>query len=93
VRDAARRVGLTPFVAADAEPFDGQRHQVMDGGAAPAAGAIVAETVATGYTFQGRLIRPALVRLRDGEGTGVPPAGGAGNQNELPLQTSGASPT
>ena len=26
---------------------------------------IVAETVATGYTFQGRLLRPVVVRLRE----------------------------
>jgi molecular chaperone GrpE (heat shock protein) len=62
-RDAARRVGLTPFLAAAAEPFDGQRHQVAEGKGAPPPGSVVAETVATGYTFQGRLLRPALVRL------------------------------
>ena len=31
----------------------------------PPAGAVVAETVGTGYTFQGKLLRPALVRLRE----------------------------
>jgi molecular chaperone GrpE (heat shock protein) len=67
-RDVARRVGLTPFAAAHAEPFDGQRHQLLDGDTAPPAGATVAETLATGYTFQGRLVRPALVRLQSGNG-------------------------
>ena len=62
-REAARRVGLTPFVAAAAEPFDNQRHQLVDGNGAPHPGARVAETVATGYTFQGRMLRPAIVRL------------------------------
>jgi molecular chaperone GrpE (heat shock protein) len=66
-RDTARRVGLTPFVAAPAEPFDQQRHQLMDTDAKPEPGAIVEETLATGYTFQGQLVRPALVRLRDGK--------------------------
>ena len=65
-RDAARRVGLTPYVAKDAEPFDPKRHQLMEGNGngKPVEGEIVGETVATGYTFQGRQVRPALVRLR-----------------------------
>ena len=29
-RDAARRVGLTPFTANEAEPFDAQRHQLIE---------------------------------------------------------------
>jgi len=73
-RDAVRRVGLAPFVAAPAEPFDEQRHQSMDDEPKPAAGALVDETIATGYTFQGRLLRPALVRLRKAGATGAAPA-------------------
>ena len=65
-RDAARRVGLTPFAAADSEPFDASRHQLVEGDGQPSAGAIVSETIATGFTFQGRLVRPALVRLGNG---------------------------
>jgi len=64
--DTARRVGLTPFLAARDEKFDAQRHQVVDGEMKPIEGASVDETVATGYTFQGRLIRPALVKLQSG---------------------------
>jgi molecular chaperone GrpE (heat shock protein) len=67
-RDAARRIGLTPFTAAAAEPFDGQRHQLVDEHLKPAPDATVVETIAAGYTFQGRLLRPALVRLSNGEG-------------------------
>ncbi|HXS68537.1 MAG TPA: nucleotide exchange factor GrpE [Candidatus Polarisedimenticolia bacterium] len=63
--DAARRVGLSPFVAAAEEKFDGKKHQVMDGQADAADGAPVDETLANGYTYQGRLIRPAVVRLRN----------------------------
>ena len=66
-RDAARRVGLTPFAPNEGEPFDAERHQLVEEGAAAPAEAVVAETIATGYTYQGRLVRPALVRLRDGE--------------------------
>jgi molecular chaperone GrpE (heat shock protein) len=68
--DAARRVGLTPFIAATEEKFDAQRHQIVDGHPKPADGAAVDETLASGYTFQGRLIRPAVVRLRNGNGNG-----------------------
>jgi molecular chaperone GrpE (heat shock protein) len=66
--DAARRVGLTPFVAVPAEPFDAQRHQLLENDAKPPADASVDETIASGYTFQGRLLRPAVVKLRNGNG-------------------------
>jgi hypothetical protein len=63
-RDVVRRIGLTPIEAVPDEPFDEQRHQLLDPAAKPATGALVAETLATGYTFQGQLIRRALVRLQ-----------------------------
>ncbi len=62
-RDTARRVGLTPFEVAAGEAFDAERQRVH-GAENPSAGAAVAETLAPGLTFQGRLIRPALVRLQ-----------------------------
>ncbi|HZL44202.1 MAG TPA: nucleotide exchange factor GrpE [Verrucomicrobiae bacterium] len=67
-RDAARWVGLTPFTAAPQEAFDPQRHKLADGDGSPGSGATIEETLATGYTFQGRLLRPALVRLGKGKG-------------------------
>src|SRR5439155_27045441 len=67
-REAARRVGLTPFTAGQAEPFDVQRHQLAEGDSPPAAGSTVSETIAAGYTFQGRLLRPALVKVANGNG-------------------------
>jgi molecular chaperone GrpE (heat shock protein) len=66
-RDVARRVGLVPYAASAAEPFDALKHQLADAEAKAPPGAIVAETVASGYTFQGRLVRPALVRLTNGQ--------------------------
>ncbi|HXE42325.1 MAG TPA: nucleotide exchange factor GrpE, partial [Candidatus Baltobacteraceae bacterium] len=63
-RGTARRMGVTPFVAAPDEPFDKERHQAV-GEAAPADGAIVTETIGTGYTFQGKLLRPAIVKVRE----------------------------
>ena len=64
-RDAARRVGLAPFTAAAAEPFDAQRHQLVEADGKAAPGSVIGETVATGFTFQGKMLRPALVRLQD----------------------------
>jgi molecular chaperone GrpE (heat shock protein) len=95
-RDAARRVGLTPFIAEPAEPFDPQRHQLEDNDS-PAAGAVVAETIATGYTFQGQFLRPALVRVQNGkasppsESTAAPAAPQNG-QNQLPLDPAESKP-
>ena len=63
--DAARRVGLTPFIAAAEDKFDAQRHQTVDGQKETVENATIEETVANGYTFQGALVRPALVRLRN----------------------------
>ena len=62
--DAARRIGLVPFSAEPEEPFNAERHQAVGSGEKPSADAVVAETVGAGFTFQGRLLRPALVRLR-----------------------------
>ena len=66
LRDSARRVGLTPFTAAVGEAFDTARHQANDV-EKPASGATVRETIATGYTFRGQLIRPALVALEQAQ--------------------------
>jgi molecular chaperone GrpE (heat shock protein) len=78
-RGAARRVGVTPFVAEPDEPFNPERHQAVDAKTKPPADATVAETVGVGYTFQGRLLRPALVRLKE-NGVEKP------DENQLPLE-------
>lgn len=62
LRDAARRVGLTAFGAEPGEAFDAQKHHPADG-KLPEGPATVGETTAPGYTYQGRLVRPALVIL------------------------------
>jgi molecular chaperone GrpE (heat shock protein) len=62
-RDAARRLGLSPFGAHEGETFDPSRHQVADS-QPPPPGARVTGTVATGYTFQGQMIRQVLVALQ-----------------------------
>jgi molecular chaperone GrpE (heat shock protein) len=64
-RETTRRLGLTPYVAEPDEPFNADRHQAVGSREQPPEGVVVTETVATGYTFQGKLLRPALVRVRD----------------------------
>jgi molecular chaperone GrpE (heat shock protein) len=71
--DAARRVGLTPFIAGASDKFDAQKHQVVDGQKEPVEDSLIEETLANGYTFQGALVRPALVRLQNGNGHQVSP--------------------
>ena len=62
-REATRRVGLAAFAGEAGEPFDAQRHRAHGFEQPPAEG-VIAETLALGIQFQGRLIRPALVRLQ-----------------------------
>jgi molecular chaperone GrpE (heat shock protein) len=85
-RDTARRLGLTLFAAEPNEPFDAERHQVAGSKETPPAGAVVAETIGSGYTFQGRLLRPALVRLRE------PNEPAAEAQPEKPTTTGSPAP-
>jgi molecular chaperone GrpE (heat shock protein) len=94
-RDAARRVGLAPFTAEESEPFDAERHQLMDEESKPPPDALIAETLAAGYTFQGKLLRPALVRLRNGADSEVTAEESekievGTEQSQLPLQTAQA---
>jgi molecular chaperone GrpE (heat shock protein) len=86
--DAARRVGVAPFQAGLAEPYDPQRHQLADVDLKPGPEAVVAETLAAGYMFQGRLLRPALVRLANGNEAGD--GSGTDKQSRLPLERASA---
>ena len=92
-RDVARRVGLVPFAAIPGEPYDPKVHQLADAKVVPATAARVDETIATGYSFQGQLVRPALVTLQTSpaadqlEETAKPPGAGAVASEE---QTRGA---
>jgi molecular chaperone GrpE (heat shock protein) len=69
--DAARRVGLVPFGAEPEEPFDAERHQPMGLKDKPPVTAVVAETVGLGFKYQGKMVRPVLVRLRENGQTAV----------------------
>jgi molecular chaperone GrpE (heat shock protein) len=63
-RGVVRRVGLVLFGVEAGEKFDAQKHRAH-GVENPPADAAVVETLAPGITFQGRLVRPALVRLHE----------------------------
>jgi molecular chaperone GrpE (heat shock protein) len=65
--DVGRRVGLIPFVAEVGDPFQPERHQLLeekDAASAPPAARVV-ETLANGYSYQGQIIRKTLVSLEN----------------------------
>lgn len=73
-REALRKVGFVPVVAAPDEAFDPRRHQVADG-SRPGEGMRVDETVAPGFVYQGQMIRPIIVKvMASGESSGTDPA-------------------
>ncbi|MCI0746268.1 MAG: hypothetical protein L0Y58_12760 [Verrucomicrobia subdivision 3 bacterium] len=60
-RDLARRVGLAPVEVKAGEPFNEKAHTLPDGHPKPGNGARIAQVLATGYTFQGQMVRNPLV--------------------------------
>ena len=62
-REVARRVGLVPYVPAASEAFNAQAHQLPDPKFTPPENARIGEVLATGFTYQGQLLRRALVLL------------------------------
>jgi len=68
-RDITRRLGLAPLEAAVGEVFDPAKHQLVEGQPEAPDGAIVEDTLATGYNFQGQLLRRTLVTVRSTERT------------------------
>jgi molecular chaperone GrpE (heat shock protein) len=63
-REIVRRLGIVAFEAETDMPFNEKAHQLMDSEARPPAGARVAEMLAVGYTFQGQLLRGAVVTVK-----------------------------
>ena len=57
-------MGLVAYVGEPDEPFNPDRFRLVDPNQKQFDGAIISETLAPGYTFQGRILRPAGVRLR-----------------------------
>ena len=70
-RDALRRVGFVPIVAAPGEGFDSRKHQVAEG-ARPPEGTKIDETVAAGYLYQGQMLRPIIVKAVPAGDSGRP---------------------
>lgn len=62
--DAARRVGLVAFAAAPGATFDANRHRLVEESTEAPVSTLVGETLAPGFTYQGQLLRPALVSLQ-----------------------------
>lgn len=71
-RDVVRRLGLIPQDAQKGESFNPEKHQLPDGQPDAQPGAVIAQTLATGYSFQGQLIRRALVALQADESPATP---------------------
>lgn len=64
VRDAVRRLGLVAHEAEPGTPFNPSQHQLMDPNASPAEGALIADTIASGYTMQGQALRRIVVAVQ-----------------------------
>lgn len=79
--DAVRRLGLAAHEARPGEAFDPSRHEPAEGHQA-GPGAVVAGTVACGYTFRGMGIRPIIVAIDAvGGGTEADPRDGGSGQD------------
>ncbi len=83
-REIVRRLGLVAFGAKPAEPFDKLKHRLPEGDAEQATGLPVTENVACGYTYQGRLLRPAVVKVQAGDA-----APASAPESEIPAGTGG----
>ncbi len=66
-RDTARRIGLVCHSPEARQLFDDKLHQILDGESPPENGTSILETVGTGYSYQGRVIRRAMVRLSEAQ--------------------------
>jgi molecular chaperone GrpE (heat shock protein) len=73
-RDSIRRIGLAPIVVTPGTQFDPQIHQLLDEAATPPPDAIVETTLVTGFTYQGQLVRRAVVDLRQAPAADQAPA-------------------
>ena len=87
-RDVARRIGLVPFSPVIGEAFDARGHQLTDPNLTPPAGSMIGDILATGFTYQGQMLRRALVMLAGEEPPATAPhaAPDLEGQAELPLR-------
>lgn len=69
-RDVARRIGLVPFLPSTGEPYDERAHQLPDTKFQAPEDSKIGQVLATGYMFQGQLLRRSLVLLANPESSG-----------------------
>ena len=62
-RDLGRRVGLMAVEVQPGDAFNPTVHQLPEENQPAAEGAVIAGMLATGFTFQGQLVRPVLVAV------------------------------
>jgi hypothetical protein len=67
-------MGLIPLEATAGEALDAERHQIPDQEPLPSNGAAVGEVLATGYSYQGQIIRRSLVRVKSDAEASTGPA-------------------
>lgn len=73
-RDVARRMGLATFVPTQGEPYDERAHQLPNSQTAAQEGDKVQDVLASGFTYQGQLLRRSLVVLDSAQQPeGLPP--------------------
>lgn len=63
-RDLARRVGLVPIDAEVDQPFDATQHDTVEGESQADGSAVIRQVVATGFSFQGQVLRKPIVVLK-----------------------------
>ncbi len=88
-RDVARRVGLAPYLPSVNDIFDPALHQSADSQTMPVSNARISEVVASGYTYQGAMLRPALVSLQNQSGAianEISNESGAGKPSEKAIE-------
>ncbi len=71
-RDAARRVGLVPVLATPGAPFNAELNQLVNPEATVPDGAVIGEMMATGFAYQGQLLRRAVVTLQSPTASSTP---------------------
>lgn len=79
VTDVVRRMGLTQHLAEAGALYDSEIHQILNNEHEKLSEPAVAETLAAGFTFQGRMVRLPLVRLV--EKASLPPLEGSSEEN------------
>lgn len=68
-RDVARRMGLAPFVPIAGELFDERAHQLPNPQMTARNSDKIQDVLASGFTYQGQLLRRALVVLENSPGS------------------------